>query len=225
MLEILVLCGDVPRRRPGHGNVLELDVFPKADPLHRAGLELDAISKPFVDNLPDVLADMLEVAAYIYAADRLIGRGSTTLTEMGADWRRKIRFKIAVRRLALWNDHEVQAALVDALGFLSEDIYGFEFFQTERKTGIQPYLGFSDPQAQIIDPDAVVLFSGGLDSTAGLVEQVLGEGNRIAFVTHRSAKLLAGRQSDLVIQLRERAPKRSLFSYSNMGDERRTGTC
>src|SRR6184192_3826199 len=85
------------------------------------------------------------------------------------------------------------------------------FSKPRVKTGIQPYLGFSDPQAQIIDPDAVVLFSGGLDSTAGLVEQVLGEGNRIAFVTHRSAKLLAGRQSDLVIQLRERAPKRSLF--------------
>ena len=211
MSDTSVLCGDVPRRGRGRAQVLTLDASPNADPQHRVGLELDAISRPFADNLPDVLADMLEVAAYIYAADRLIGRGSNTLTGMGADWRRKIRFKIAVRCPELWKRSEVQAALIGALEFLSDDIMDFEFFQTEEKTGIQPYLGFSDPQAHVIDPDTVMLFSGGLDSTAGLVQQLLGDGKRVAIVTHRSARLLAGRQSDIVAQLRELAPRRSLF--------------
>jgi hypothetical protein len=210
-IEALVLCGDVPRRGRGHARVVHLDVAPGAHPQHRVGLELDAITRPFADNLPNVLADMLEVAAYVWAADRLINRGSATLAEMGADWRRKLSFKMAVRCPGLWNAPEVQSALLDALEFVSEDTFRFEFFQTQRKTGIQPYFGFSDPQAQVIDPDAVVLFSGGLDSAAGVVQELLGEGNRVAIVSHRNAKLLVARQSHLVMQLRERAPKRSLF--------------
>jgi hypothetical protein len=211
MPETLVFCGDVPLKRGGgRGQFLKLDASPTAGAQHRVGLELEAVSKLFADNVPDVLADMLEVAAYVYASDRLSGRGSPMLTDMGADWRRKILLKIAVRSPARW-EAPVKTALVEALGVLSDDIWDFEFLQTERRTGIQPYLGFSDPQAQVIDPDIVMLFSGGLDSTAGLVEQVLGKGSRVAFVTHRSATLLAGRQDELVNRIRQRSPTRNLF--------------
>jgi hypothetical protein len=212
MPETLVLCGDVPPRRGGQrGKILKLDASPTADPRHRVGLQLETISKVFADNVPDILADMLEVAAYVYAADRLIGRGTPMLTDMGADWRRKIRLKIAVRSPVRWEAPEAKAALVEALEVLSEDTWDFEFLQTKRRTGIQPYLGFSDPQAHVIEPDVVMLFSGGLDSTAGLVEQLLGKGSRVAFVTHRSAKLLAGRQGELVDRIRQWSPRRSLF--------------
>src|SRR5262245_32010749 len=189
MRDTLVLCGDVPPRRDGRrGQLLKLDASPTADPQHRVGLHLEAISKVFADNVPDILVDMLEVAAYVYGADRLIGRGGPTLTDMGADWRRKIRLRVAVRNPARWEAPDVKAALLEALEFLSDDAWHFEFLQTERRTRIQPYLGFSDPQAQVIDPDVVMLFSGGLDSTAGLVEELLGKGSRVTFVTHRSAK-------------------------------------
>jgi 7-cyano-7-deazaguanine synthase in queuosine biosynthesis len=209
--EAIVLCGDLPQQQRGRCQVLYLNTSSRADPQHRIGLELDAIMRPFADNLPDVLADMLEVAAYVWAADRLVGRGAATLPDMGADWRRKLRFKIAVRCPALWNGPEVQCALVDTLEFLAEDTFRFEFFQRQKVEGIQPYFGFGDSDAQVINPDAVVLFSGGLDSTAGIVEQLLGDGNRVAVVTHRNAKMLARRQSDLLLKLRQRAPKRRLF--------------
>ena len=211
MAEVLVLCGDVPRKGRGYERVLQLDASPDANPQHRVNVELEALTKVFVDNVPDGLADMLEVAAYVYAADRLIERGTPLLTHMGADWRRRFHFRIAVRSPSLWNDPEVQGALIDALGFLSEDVLEFEFFQTKRTTGIQPYLGFCDPEAQVIDPDAVMLFSGGLDSTAGVIQQLLGDRRRITFVTHRSAKVLVGRQTDLVHKIRERSARRSLF--------------
>jgi hypothetical protein len=101
MSKTLVLCGDLPPRRAGQRlQILKLDASPKADPRHRVGLELEAISRVFADDVPDALADMLEVAAYVYAADRLIGRGTRPLTGMGADWRRKISLSIAVRRPA-----------------------------------------------------------------------------------------------------------------------------
>jgi hypothetical protein len=209
--EALILCGDVAASRTGRVQVLRLDVSPDAHPQHRIGLALDVIARRFADNLPDVLADMVEMAAYIWAADRLIPRGSPMLTGMGADWRRKLRFKIAVRRQGLWNSADVQTALIDALEFVSEDTFEFEFFQSQRRTGLEPYLGFSDTQAQVIDPDAVVLFSGGLDSTAGLVEQLLGQSNRVAVVIHRNATWLVPRQTELLAQLRERSHKWSVF--------------
>jgi len=136
MRETLVLCGDVPPRGGGHGGqILKLDASPTADPRHRVGLELEAISRVLEDNVPDILADMLEVAAYVYAADRLIKRGSPMLTDMGADWRRKIRLRVAVRSPARWEAPDVKAALVEALEFLSEDTWDFEFLQTEKKNG------------------------------------------------------------------------------------------
>ena len=58
-------------------------------------------------NIPDVLADLLEVASYIYAADSAIPRGGKTDAQMGARWRRKFRFVIPVRQPDLWSSNPV----------------------------------------------------------------------------------------------------------------------
>jgi predicted nucleic acid-binding protein len=118
------------------------------------------------DNIPDVLTDMLEIAAYVYCADQFTKRGTELMTNMGADWRRKFRFRIPVRCPDVWGKDSVREALVETLGFLSEDEFSFDFRQATTSTGLQPYLGFSDPSAQAISPDEVILFSGGLDSLA-----------------------------------------------------------
>lgn len=52
-------------------------------------------------------------------------------------------------------------------------------------------------------PSEVILFSGGLDSFAGAVEE-LTEGRSVALVSHRSASKIASAQKRLVIQLRDR---------------------
>jgi Queuosine biosynthesis protein QueC len=209
--ETLVLCGDVPRSRHGRGHVLQLDASPDSIPERRIVVHWEALTRQLCDNVPDVLADAFEIAAYIFAADRLTKRGTGFMANMGAHWRRKFRFKIAVRCPTIWKRPDVEAALTDTLEFLSEDSFAFEFFQTARRTGVQPYLGFSDPQAHVINPDDVMLFSGGLDSTAGLVEQLIGDRKRVALVTHRSARLLVARQTELIGRLREKISKRSLF--------------
>ena len=64
---------------------------------------------------------MLEIAAYVYCADQFTKRGTELMTNMGADWRRKFRFRIPVRCPDVWGKDSVREALVEILGFLSED--------------------------------------------------------------------------------------------------------
>jgi 7-cyano-7-deazaguanine synthase in queuosine biosynthesis len=163
------------------------------------------------DNIPDVLTDMLEIAAYVYCADQFTKRGTELMTNMGADWRRKFRFRIPVRCPDVWGKDSVREALVETLGFLSEDEFSFDFRQATTSTGLQPYLGFSDPSAQAISPDEVILFSGGLDSLAGTVDELIGNNKKVALVSHQSSTTVASKQNGLVNTLRERLQGRQLF--------------
>ena len=163
----------------------------------RVNLEVSDISRPLADNIPTVLTDLLEIAAYVYCADQFTTRGTSQMTDMGAFWRRKFRLKIPVRELAVWNGPEVAAALRETLEFLSEDEFEFEFVQASKSAPLQSYLGFSDPSAQTITPQEVILFSGGLDSFAGTVDALIGAQRPVALVSHQSSKLIASKHDVL----------------------------
>jgi hypothetical protein len=60
-------------------------------------LRIDYITRKMLGNVPDLLIDLLEVAANIYCADRRLGRGSNKLTNLGENWRRSLHFSIPVR--------------------------------------------------------------------------------------------------------------------------------
>ena len=118
-------------------------------------------------NVPDVLADLLEVASYVYAADSAISRGGEIDAQMGRGWRRKFRFEIPVRLPGLWSSDPVLSALVETLGFLSDDSYEFEFKATIDAPIKEEYFEFKDKEETSFMPDEVILFSGGLDSLSG----------------------------------------------------------
>jgi uncharacterized protein YciU (UPF0263 family) len=161
MCERFVFCGGLrgDRNRP---DALHIDANAPPGSPSRVNLHIGDLSRPLADNIPDVLADMLEVAAYVYCADQFTKRGTSQMTDMGAEWRRNFRFKIPVRRPDIWSKGEIRDALTEMLGFLSEDEFDFEFVQAATPVPLQSYLGFSDPAAQAISPDEVILFSGGL---------------------------------------------------------------
>src|SRR5208283_2513687 len=192
-------------------DTLKLDVNASAASPHKVNLYLGDLSRPLADNIPDVLTDMLEIAAYVYCADQFTKRGTKLMTDMGADWRRKFRFRIPVRCLDVWSKDSVLEALVETLGFLSEDEFSFEFLQAPASTGLQPYLGFSDPSAKEISLDEVMLFSGGLDSLAGAVDELIGNNKKVALVSHQSSTMVASKQNGLINALRERLNGRQLF--------------
>lgn len=172
-------------------------------------LRIDYISRTMLSNLPDLLIDLLEVAAYVYCADQRLVRGSEQLSKFGENWRRSLRFSIPVRELEVWQDTEVQDALIDTLGFLSDDSYTFDFRQAD--TPVQPKeLYFKD----LIDPadehDGVALFSGGVDSFAGAVTDLVVNGRSLTLVGHYSSTKVRSVQEGLVAELKRKGFDRHL---------------
>ena len=122
--ERLVMCGGIHQGRKAGAQGLALNLHGPRENVH---LRISDIGKHLVLNVPDVLVDLLEIASYVYAADSAIPRGGPTDAGLGQAWRRKLLFEIPVRRTNVWSSGPLLSALVDTLGFLSDDDYRFEF--------------------------------------------------------------------------------------------------
>jgi 7-cyano-7-deazaguanine synthase in queuosine biosynthesis len=199
--EHLVLCSGAGTKPRGDEKLLTLN-------LHGASanvrLEIEDISRRLLANLSDVHADLLEIASYIYAADSAISRGGKTDSHLGAMWRRKFRFVIPVRQPRLWSSDPVTPALVETISFLSDDDYEFEFRPLEKPPPVESYFPLSGAEDAKFAPSEVLLFSGGLDSFAGTVEELVAHGKKVALVSHRSASKITKAQNYLIGQLRRR---------------------
>ena len=68
---------------------------------------------------------------------------------MGSDWRRRFRFVIPVRHPDHWSNPKVLEPLGDALSFLSEDDYAFEFENGHQPGPSGQYLELSDESGRI----------------------------------------------------------------------------
>lgn len=210
MPEHHVTCGGLRgARKPG---ALHIDVNAAGGSPDRVNLRIDHISRRLAADLPDTLTDLLEIAAYVYCADQFTARGTTQMTRMGADWRRRFHFRIPVRRVDLWTKPEVREALCQTLGFVSEDEFNFDFVESGKPVPLQSYLPLDAGGAQSFSPDEVILFSGGLDSLAGTVESLGKAGRRVVLVSHQSSTMIAARQNRLIATLRDRmGPDRCFF--------------
>ena len=73
----------------------------------------------FVDDLlhiPSRTLDLLEIAAYVFASDRLLSRGRKDAVEYHS-WSRSIDFCVRVRDFTFWNSEHVKTVLSEALQF------------------------------------------------------------------------------------------------------------
>ncbi len=194
--ERLVLCGGVPARGTDGGTPLALNIYGPDPSIH---FRLEEVRRGLWGDLPPVLRDLLDVAAYVYTADQALPRaagGRADGNEIGAGWRRALRFRVPVRVPDLWNSGPVHGALVSALSFLSEDTYEFEFVPLRRDTSLAGFIAFSgDPFGGTIGD--VVLFSGGLDSLAGAVTEAVA-GRRVLLLNHRSNEKVLPRHRELL---------------------------
>lgn len=169
-----------------------------------------------VGAIPDRLLDLLDIAAAVYAADRLVTRGVGTRPGFGNGWRRDLAFEIAVREPGFWNHASVREALTEAVRFLTDDSVTFAFTQSERAPAQDSYLPFAPADhsegGQRHGEDVhVVLFSGGLDSLAGALEVLEQERGRVILVTHLSAPKIIARQNALAERLRQRYGERVAY--------------
>jgi hypothetical protein len=207
----LVLCGSArPTSRKKGWRVatpLRLRLGKEARDVH---LRIDHISGKMCSGLPDLALDLVELAAYVYAADQVVTRGGTKEFEYGRRWRRHFRFEVPVRRPDAWQRPEVLAALSEVLGFLSDDDYEFGFTRLTDPPPLSRYLFTQTGADDAPDYQEVMLFSGGLDSLGGAVQEVLHGQRKVALVSHRPVSKLYRRQQDLVAEIVDRLPDRRL---------------
>jgi hypothetical protein len=137
--EHLVLCGGVEGPKVLGRTTVQLDLH---GPLANVKLSISDIARKLLVNIPDRLVDLLEIATYVYAADGAISRGGKTDSEMGARWRRTLRFKIPVREPTLWGSEPVSAALIETLSFLSDEQYAFDFEPFHSPPSLANYFDF-----------------------------------------------------------------------------------
>ncbi len=147
------------------------------------------------------MIDLVEIAAFVYAGDARVRRGGITEPRQGAFWRRNFVFRIGVRDADFWGRQDVVDALVDLLGFLSDDDYTFEFEQVDRLAPHQGQFGLSSNAG--VKAQDVVMFSGGLDSLSGAID-LLGHGRKLALVSVQTADRVGGTQRVLSSLLKDR---------------------
>ena len=135
--------------------------------------------------LNDRYKDLLLIAGYIFAADRLAYRGTDNALEYHS-WARKFHFHINVSDLNFWQRPDVKQIMNEALSFMTGDHeYKFTFYQAE------PYFPgnlFDNNKFKVEPKDNLkfMLFSGGLDSLAGAVESLETGPDDICLVSHQS---------------------------------------
>lgn len=201
MSERLILCGEAGR----HSSValrLALDGDQR-----NVTLKIEDVARRMAANVPPVFTDLLEVAAFVHCADQATSRGGPRGRNGGQGWRRKLRFVIPVRDPDLWSASPVTDSLGDALSFLSEDSYSFEFTERSKPPPFQSYIGLDPKGPSKFEAKEVVLFSGGMDSLGGAVEQ-LARGGTALLVSHRAASKVYDHQRYLADELRSRYPGR-----------------
>src|ERR1039457_8944 len=121
----IVLCGGFPSPVLAKGQkVVTLGIGGGAN---NVNLRVSDIGQRTAANMPDVMIDLIEIAAYVYSADQATTRGGEGVLDVGAKWRRNFQFLIPVRQRSVWSHRDVDEVLRSTLGFLSEDTYTFTF--------------------------------------------------------------------------------------------------
>jgi hypothetical protein len=176
----------------------------------RVRLRIRHLTEGTCARAPAVAVDLVEIAAFVYAADQAVSRGRTGRFDYGTRWRRRFRFEIPVRCPGVWRRPDVSAALAETLGFLSDDDYEFGFTRLENPPPLRGYLFDRADEEEGEGVREVLLFSGGLDSLGGAVREVLLGQRKVVLVSHRPANHVYSRQRDLAGAITDLLPGRLL---------------
>lgn len=165
-------------------------------PEQEVKVDMSAIASWAKRPLMAVETDWINLAMAIYSADRFSSRRPSA-SFGDRYWRRSITLKVAVADPARWN--ALKSSILDALEFLTDDDWKLDFTQRDIMFGEETQMHFMQKACE--RPSWVCLFSGGLDSLAGLKHlsnQIGGKGLLISGWTNE--RLRCG-QEQLVSRL------------------------
>ena len=130
----------------------------------------ETIADSFGRKLAPLLSDWIDIALACYLADRLSRRPQPHGPSL-EQWSRVLNLKISVRRLNVWKQPSVQRRLVSLLNLLSDDDWRIQFVRRKTPGRLAEKQGHLF-RTRFSKPPIVALFSGGLDSFCGAVQQV-----------------------------------------------------
>lgn len=91
-------------------------------------MKIEDVSAAMASNVPKRCLDLIDIATYVYVADQAVARadgghvdGTSSDPQIGHGWRRRLKFRIAVREPRFWSQPEIVHSLASTLGFLSDD--------------------------------------------------------------------------------------------------------
>lgn len=208
----LILCNGAPQRarRPRSWASVQPRVLATFGRQANVNLKITDLTDEMFQQLAPAVHDLIELSALIYAADQSCRRTGGKTIDWGERWHRTFRFEVRVREPDFWNQDSVQNALVETLSFLSGDNYEFAFGKLKGVPPSTDYLDFKKASGLPDRVERVVLFSGGLDSLVGAVDEILENQRRVALVSHKPVDHLAVKQRKLVAWIAERAGDRRL---------------
>ncbi len=132
---------------------------------YQALLDGKAVVHRLARELPPAAADLIEIATTVFAVDQMVTRPRRQQLKSGASWARELRLEIPARLPDAWNARAGDLSAL--LAWLTDDSWELAFSQRSGRPGsLDAHRGFLF--ATIPHGAAPVLFSGGLDSTAGL---------------------------------------------------------
>lgn len=205
MSNILVLCDGAEQ-----SNTSINDSFDKTIRISQLGkkanlmLAIEHIAFKILSTIDPVSLDLIELASFIYTADTSVKRG--TSEDIFADkWVRNFTFVIPCRNPHFWNSTEVKDKLCEILEFLSEDRFRFDFIPWTPQPEKQ-YLKLYGDERPYKNADCVALFSGGLDSLSGVIDDCIS-GCKPLLVSHNSRSTMNRVQKDLRASLHQKFPQ------------------
>lgn len=139
----------------------------------------------FTSDFTSVKFDFFLVSAIVYGVDNLLSRAIYS----NDGWTRDIEVEFPVNNLAIWNGKEEK--LKQILDFLTGDNWQISFRKIEDVDLFQPRT--NRRKVPSYDKDSiksVSLFSGGLDSLIGVIDELekLSNNDRILLVSHFDSK-------------------------------------
>jgi hypothetical protein len=173
--------------------------------------QINANYKEFNEQLihvPDRVKDLIEIATYVFAVDRIVPRGKLDTVEY-QKWSRNISIALSVRDIEFWNLSFIKEQLSRTLKFMTGDQEWKFILEGGHKAESYGLFDIQDNGVQQkIDNSCVVLFPGGADSLAGVLSLLETTSMKLVLLSHQSSTKAMKTQRQLVKTLDQKYPNR-----------------
>jgi len=170
-------------------------------------LDDTALTGAFITSLPREVAALEDVACTVYLADRLARRPALNRADHEDGWARELDLRIPVADLARWCDDQLKSELRALLWLQIDDRWNFQFVERQILRSSE----LVEPMFRMpLRADArAALFSGGLDSLAGLCIDLASRPDQdFVVVSVRTNGRVGAIQDELMSAIRDRFGRR-----------------